>query len=80
MKLQELIDTVESVYEEKRRAVESAELDVKQYLHSQTVTVQELYNVVGAMDDDLDRSGGQVSTWQILDIAKRVILNRKENE
>lgn len=76
MELQDLIDASETVESEKREATEAAKGNIEKYLRSQTVTVQELYDVVAVSYRAMHTSSGQVSTWQILDIAKRAILNR----
>ena len=77
MKLQGLIILRGMAKESESKAVQKAEKDIEEYILSQTVTVQELYNIVVAKWNAHSSSSGQVSTWQILDIAKRAILNRK---
>ena len=77
MKLQDLIDVNKKVEKENREAVHESEDNIEQYLLRQTVTVQEIYDVVAAQWRPMDTSSGQVSTWQILNIAKKAILNRK---
>ncbi len=78
MKLQELIDANKKVEKENREAVQESEDDIEKYLRSQTVTVQEIYDIVAAEWRPMDTSSGQVSTWQILNIAKKAILNRRK--
>ena len=76
MKLQDLINESETIETEKQEAVQESKDNIERYLRNQTVTVQELYDVVHAQWQPSDTSTGQISTWQILDIAKRAILNR----
>ena len=77
MKLQDLIVARDMVKAEESKAVQKAEKDIEEYLRNETVTVQELYDIVAGQWNKFASSSGQVSTWQILDIAKRAILNRK---
>ena len=77
MELQDLIDASKIIEDEEHEAVQQAAENVKKYILSQTVTVQELYDIVKIQQDRFASSSGQVSTWQILDIAKRAILHRK---
>ncbi len=77
MELQELIDASKTVETEKIEAVQEAQANIEIFLRRQTVTVQELYDVVVALWRPKDTSSGQVSTWQILNIAKKAILNRR---
>ncbi len=76
MDLQVLIDVLETVEVAEQEAVNAAKDSIDKYLCSQTVTVQELLDIVEDSWRPSDSSSGQVSTWQILDIAKRAILNR----
>ena len=76
MKLKELIEASEKIKKEEGKAVQEAERDIEKYLRSQTATVQELCDIVAAKWDRMASSFGQVSVWQILDIAKSAILNR----
>lgn len=76
MDLQGLIDISKATETEMEEFVQEAKDSIEKYLRSQTVTVQELYDVVEGMWRPMDTSSGQVSTWQILDIAKKAILNR----
>lgn len=77
MELQDLIDASVAVESENQKAAQTAKDNIEEYLCGQTVTVQEIYDVVEASYRSTDSSSGQVSTWQILDIVKRAILNRK---
>lgn len=76
MKLQDLITAGDMVKAEEGKAVQKAEKDIEKYIRNQTVTVQELYDIVAGQWDRHSSSSGQVSTWQILNIAKMAILKR----
>ena len=76
MGLQDLIDANKAVENENKKTVKKSEDNIEKYLRSQTVTVQELCDVAHALWHPTDTSSGQVSVWQILNIAKRAILNR----
>ena len=77
MELQDLIATRNIVKVEEGKAIQKAEKDIEEYICNQTVTVQELYDIVSSQWDRSASSSGQISTWQILNIAKTAILNRK---
>ena len=77
-KLQDLIDAKDAVREESSKAVQEAELNIEKYIRSQTLTVQELYDIVKAHYDSSTSSSDQVSTWQILDIAREAISNKEK--
>ena len=80
MELQDLIVVRDTIKAEESKAVQKAENDIERYIRNQTVTVQELYDIVASQWDRSASSSGQVSKWQILDIAKRALLNRKGGE
>ena len=78
MGLRDLIDAEEVLENDQQKATQKAKGDVKAYLLKQTVTVKDMYDIVAVEYDNRSSSSGQVSTWDILYIAKRAILERED--
>ncbi len=75
--LQDLIKTANDHETEADRLQKEAASKVEEYILAQTVTIQELYDIVKSEYNDRVPSSNQISTWHILNIAQKAILARE---
>ena len=80
MKLRDLISVTEETKAKNGAAETKAESAVNEYMLSQTVIVKELYDIVRMEYNSTRSSSGQISPWQILNIAKQAILKQEVGE
>ncbi len=78
MKLKDLISDAETVRKTNDEVSAKAGNAVENYILNPTITIKELCDVVAEQYNDERRSNsGQISIWQILNIAKQAILKRE---
>jgi hypothetical protein len=75
--LKDLIKSSDVIKDETELSQREAGDKVEAYILAQTVTVQEMFDVVSKEYDHRSSRDGQISTWDILNTAKKVLLKRE---
>ena len=75
--LKDIIDTANEEVATAEQTSRDARQDIEDYVLAQTVTVQELYDIIKAECEPFVSSAHQTSTWTVIDTAKKAILARE---